>query len=97
MADVSETQVASNPTYGAHGLEAQVQQKLSGRIASFRLVIVDDGVILEGRTQTYYAKQLAQQAVMEVTTVPIIANRIEVVKPNADYFSAQAAAQVAVP
>ena len=29
-------------------------------------------------TNTYYAKQLAQHAVMEMTEVPILANEIEV-------------------
>jgi hypothetical protein len=39
---------------------------------------VDGGVILRGHSQTYYAKQLAQQAVMEATRLRILANEIEV-------------------
>jgi hypothetical protein len=36
------------------------------------------GLILRGLTTTYYAKQLAQHAVMEATAIPIVANEIEV-------------------
>jgi len=39
---------------------------------------VNGELILRGRTRTYYAKQLAQQAVMEATALPIRANEIEV-------------------
>jgi hypothetical protein len=38
----------------------------------------EDGFVLQGRAPTYYAKQLAQHAVMEASDVPIKANEIEV-------------------
>ncbi len=38
-----------------------------------------DGLVLEGHTHTYYAKQLAQHAVMEAVDLPIHANEIVVV------------------
>jgi hypothetical protein len=47
-------------------------------VHGLRLVLRDRGLILQGRTHTYYAKQLAQHAVMEVTEVPLLANEIEV-------------------
>jgi len=34
--------------------------------------------VLQGRTRTYHAKQLAQHAVMEITELPILANEIRV-------------------
>jgi hypothetical protein len=37
-----------------------------------------EGVILRGQTHTYYAKQLAQDAVLELGGLPIVANEIEV-------------------
>jgi hypothetical protein len=40
--------------------------------------------VIRGRTQTYYAKQLAQEAIMELTDLPIIANSIQV-KRTRDY------------
>jgi osmotically-inducible protein OsmY len=59
-------------------LESRIQGRLSRQIRDFRLLVRDNGVILQGCTQTYYAKQLAQHAVMAVTALPILANQIEV-------------------
>jgi hypothetical protein len=47
-------------------------------VSNFRLVVKDEGLILTGRSLSYYAKQLAQHAVMEVTAIPIVSNEIEV-------------------
>jgi len=35
------------------------------------------GLILRGRSRSYYGKQLAQHAVMEAVILPIVANEIE--------------------
>ena len=59
-------------------VEAHVRRSLNGRVRDFRLSIVCGGLVLEGFAQTYYAKQLAQHAVMEATELPIHANEIEV-------------------
>jgi hypothetical protein len=59
-------------------LEARIQGRLNGRVVDFRLLVRDQGLILQGHAHTYYAKQLAQQAVMEATGLPILANEIEV-------------------
>ena len=60
-------------------LETLVQSRLAGRVAEFHVTLEEQGLVLRGRTRSYYAKQLAQQAVMEATSVPILANEIEVV------------------
>ncbi len=59
-------------------LEARVQSRLHGRVRDFRVVVRGGGVMLTGHAHTYYAKQLAQHAVMEATTLPIVANAIDV-------------------
>ena len=59
-------------------LEMRVRVRLGGQIRDFRVMCREGGLILQGRSQTYYAKQLAQHVVMEVTSIPIIANEIEV-------------------
>ncbi len=59
-------------------LEAQVQSRLSGQVRHFRIVVRGHGLVLTGRSPTYYAKQLAQHAVMEATALPILANEIRV-------------------
>ena len=64
---------------GAAEMEAHVQCALGGQIRDFQLVIVDQrSLILRGWAANYYAKQLAQHAVMEATDAPILANEIEV-------------------
>jgi hypothetical protein len=60
-------------------LAAAVLARLGGRIHNLRLLLREDGLILQGRVGTYYAKQLAQHAVMKVTEYRIQANEIEVV------------------
>jgi len=59
-------------------LELSVQSRLAGRVSNFCLVRAEGGIILRGVSRTYYAKQLAQHAVMQVTELPIIANEIKV-------------------
>lgn len=59
-------------------LEANLQRCLGGRVNDFQLLLTPEGLILRGRAATYYAKQLAQQAVLEKTQHPILANEIEV-------------------
>jgi hypothetical protein len=59
-------------------LETQVQSRLNGRVRNFRLVVREHGLILMGQARTYYAKQVAQHAVMEATALPILANEIDV-------------------
>jgi hypothetical protein len=59
-------------------LEGRVRSRLNGLVGDFRFSAVGHGLVLGGHARTYYAKQLAQQAVMELTPLPIVANEIEV-------------------
>jgi hypothetical protein len=59
-------------------VEAHVQAQLSGRIRDFRLSLREGGLVLQGQTHSYYAKQLAQHLVMAALEVPILANEIAV-------------------
>jgi hypothetical protein len=59
-------------------LEQHIQSRLNGRVRDLRLSVRDNGLVLEGQTHTYHAKQLAQHALMEAFDVPISANDIEV-------------------
>ena len=59
-------------------LETHIQARLGSRVRHVRVMCRNNGVILQGSAHTYYAKQLAQQSVMEVTDLPILANEIEV-------------------
>ena len=59
-------------------LQAHLQSRLLGKVQGFQLILQDRGLILRGQSHTYYAKQLAQHAVMEAAGLPILANEIEV-------------------
>jgi hypothetical protein len=59
-------------------LAAVVQGRLRGRLHDFHLDVRDEGLVLRGHVHTYYAKQLAQHAVMEASRLPVVANEIEV-------------------
>ena len=59
-------------------LECLMQTRLGTRIRNLRVQMLPGGLVLQGRAATYYAKQLAQHAAMELATAPIVANDIEV-------------------
>lgn len=59
-------------------LESQVRRRLGNRVRDLRVVVHDEGIILEGRAPSYHAKQLAQHAAMESADLRILANNIEV-------------------
>lgn len=63
---------------GTTDLEQRILSRLSGRVQCFQLVVKVQGVVLRGHAKTFYAKQLAQHAVMETLALPILANEIEV-------------------
>ena len=59
-------------------LEARVKCRLDGRVRRLHLSLRDSGLILRGSSASYYGKQLAQHAAMELSELPILANEIEV-------------------
>jgi hypothetical protein len=63
-----------------HDLTMLVRRHLFGRasVSFLEALVSAEGVILRGRSSTYYAKQLAQHAVLSVAGRPLIANEIEV-------------------
>jgi hypothetical protein len=59
-------------------LEAEIRSRLGGRVRALRLVVRNDGFVLQGHSRTHHAKQVAQHAAVEGTTLPLLANEIEV-------------------
>ena len=55
-----------------------VRARTNGRIRGLSVEVDDDCVILSGRTSTYYAKQLATHAVLDVFERFRLTNNIEV-------------------
>ena len=58
--------------------EEHVRRRLTGLVRDFELVLFEQGLVLRGHARTYYAKQLAQHAVMEATSLAVRANEMEV-------------------
>ncbi len=68
----------STPSDFSTNVEGFIRKRLNGRISDLRIVLQGNGVVLQGHAPTFYAKQLAQLAVMKLTDRPIVANLIEV-------------------
>jgi hypothetical protein len=63
----------------AEYLEVHINRVANGRIRDLRVVYSDDSIVLQGRSRTYHAKQLAHQAVLDLTDgFPLLANQIVV-------------------
>ena len=60
-------------------LESMLLRRLGNRVRDLRVILLTEGMILQGRTATYHAKQVAQHTAMEVADLPILANEIEVI------------------
>jgi hypothetical protein len=59
-------------------LVAEMGQMLRGRLIGLRIELWGGGVVIRGTARSFYAKQLAQHAVMRSTNLPILRNEIEV-------------------
>lgn len=69
----------SGPIGLAERIEGQIEQRASGRIRDLRVVCEEGQITLQGHSRTYHAKQLALQAVLDLTDGhAILANLIVV-------------------
>ncbi len=59
-------------------VEAGIRRRVGGRVSDLRVVVRGDGLALQGRSRSHHVRQLAQQAAMELTELPIVANEIRV-------------------
>ena len=63
----------------AERIESHIEHKACGRIRDLHVVCSEDMIILQGRSRTYHAKQLAQEAVLDLTDGHhLLANQIVV-------------------
>jgi hypothetical protein len=60
-------------------LQEYVRCRLAGRVFDLRLLLRDNGLVLQGHAHSYHAKQLAQHFVVEATCIPLVANDIKVI------------------
>jgi hypothetical protein len=71
--------LGKSPQELAQFIEGHVNRVANGRIRDLHVVYSEDRIILQGRSRTYHAKQLAHQAVLDLTDGhPLLANQIVV-------------------
>jgi hypothetical protein len=59
-------------------IKKAVQARTDGRIRGLEVFVTGGGVVISGRTSTYYAKQLVTHAAMESTDGLQVVNEVEV-------------------
>lgn len=59
-------------------LAAEIQTRHRSHLREFRIEVVEGGIILFGRSVTFYGKQIAFHEVCEGCECPVLANQIEV-------------------
>lgn len=62
----------------AASIERAVQRETGRRVRNLSVEVTRDGILLRGRCETYYCKQLAQHAAMAMPGGQRVTNRIEV-------------------
>ena len=80
MANVHQIYVGSPPGRDeakdalAARIEARIEGRVRGCIYGLHVICSDDSIILRGRARTYYAKQLAQEAALDLpdSALPLI-------------------------
>lgn len=72
-----ETTSAPSPAI-VERIEHFVQLRTNGMVRDLQVDVVDGEIILTGRTETYYNKQLATHAVLSAVQDVALTNNIEV-------------------
>jgi hypothetical protein len=65
-------------------VEAAILGRVGSRVSEVRVTVRGEGLVLQGRSRTHHAKQLAQQAAVEFADWPILANEIQVCGEDAE-------------
>jgi hypothetical protein len=59
-------------------LERLLRQRLHGQARHLHVVLRENRIVLQGRTSSYYVKQLAQTVVLQTLGRTLLVNEIEV-------------------
>ncbi len=79
LSDLRRLGIGNNPQELAQYLEGHINRIANGRIRDLHVDYSEERIILQGRSRTYHAKQLAHQAVLDLTDGhPLLANQIVV-------------------
>jgi hypothetical protein len=86
-----------DPSTRAHQFEKALLNRVGRQVRNLQVVFDGGGVVLRGQASTYYAKQVAQHVIGELTGLPILANDIEVVRGAGSGVRRQESARRSVP
>ncbi len=64
---IQALEIARTGTPLSEQIEGYIERRACGRIRDLQVVCFEGRVILKGRSRTYHAKQLAQEAAMDCT------------------------------
>ena len=64
-------------------LNTRVRHEVGSRVRGLEVSLRDGGLVLTGWAQSYHAKQVAQQCLLRVATIPLLSNDIEVARARA--------------
>jgi hypothetical protein len=77
--DTARYQVGKSHRELAQFIEGHINRVANGRIRDLHVEYSDEQIVLQGRSRTYHAKQMAHQAVLDLTDGhPLLANQIVV-------------------
>ncbi len=65
-------------------LEHRILERIADRVRDLRVIRIDGRFILEGRTTSFHAKQLATHAALEFAPAVDLVNAIQVSPKNCD-------------
>ena len=82
LARTTDDMREDGPSDEERRLQTHLHAQLGARGRRLRVVCRNEGIVLQGDALTYHVKQLAQQSVMAITDLPILANEIEVRSPD---------------
>jgi len=69
---------AGSGSAAALRVQRAVHRLMIGRIANLRVYVEQEQLILQGKTKSFYCKQLAQHAAMQLSEGMQVVNRIDV-------------------
>lgn len=72
------TTIAESASSQESSLQDLIHRRVGNRVRNLRVLFQPDGLVLQGRAATFHAKQVAQHAAMELASMPLLANDIEV-------------------
>jgi len=80
----SATMTASETLRGVEQLAAQIRNRYRSHLRELRIEVVEGGIVLRGRSSSFYGKQMAFHEARSGSQFAVLANQIEVAPARAE-------------